>query len=918
MIERGCCPTTSSKVWASLALALSLCAFSLGGLHAGASVLSLDEEFPPVTYGHTFAGGWQTPSVPAGTGPVISVTDAVSFRAMLASTSMPGTTYQLADGVYTGIFTALSSFGGTPSAPVTITSKTSLGAVFTGETRLDLSATSNVVLSNTKWQLATLPDAVTISAPSTPKGSGRGHRITGNFFDRVGNGGSGSVNGIIKADHPAKGRPGGWVPSVVLQGLPAGNGLTVSDIYEQGYGISVEDLDLMVDNNLFDRPANPALWLSNGLRGVVYARNNHVGTPTIIGFEKELVKIGFGWPQGTDCNIKIMNNTFSGDAAADDGQVAPYVIGIKELGAEVAFNQFLSSRARVSSRLAPMNFHNNAMVDGRIYLSGNGNRVKDNYIVSMNPPFSEALILLSADAISAGIYDGTAPYRPFYSIRADNAQIENNTFISKTPSSMYDVLVSVGWLGTLVTPPTGALWKNNVFVRINNPTNFLYSNGVATGVWSGNTFHTHNDAIAAQTAIPEGALASGGRILQHDPNATTTSASPTTLPSSTTTTFFATTSTSTTTPPSTSTSSVPPTVTTSTSVLPTATTSTTTSSVPVVSRNVGLSAVVTASSESVVTAQVGRKVVDGLAAGYPGDYTREWASSGGRSGSWVDLRWSAPELIERIVLFDRPNPNDWVVGGSIAFSDGSVVNVGALNNGGAGTSVVFPARVATGLRFTVTGVGGSTANIGLSELQVWTANNASVPISTSTTVPLTTTTTFFATTSTSTSTSTTAPPTTAATTTTSPTTTSSVVPGVSRNMGLSAVVTASSESPGTLQFGRKVVDGFAVGYPGDYTREWASAGGKSGSWVDLRWASAELVDRIVLFDRPNVSDWVVGGSITFSDGSVVSVGALNNVGSATTVVFPARAITGVRFTVTSVGGSTINIGLSELQVWTKP
>ena len=122
---------------------------------------------------------------------------------------------------------------------------------------------------------------------------------------------------------------------------------------------------------------------------------------------------------------------------------------------------------------------------------------------------------------------------------------------------------------------------------------------------------------------------------------------------------------------------------------------------------------------------------------------------------------------------------------------------------------------------------------------------------------------------------------------------------------------------GTSQVGRKVVDGFAVGYPVDYTREWATLGGRVGSWVDLRWVVSEVVDRVVLFDRPNLSDWVTSGSLVFSDGSVVSVGALNNDGSPTAVVFGARSVSGVRFMVTGVGGATLNVGLSEFQVWTK-
>jgi hypothetical protein len=488
-------------------------AATLAGNPARAATTTVEQEYPPVTYGFAYPGGWQTPPVPSAPGAKVNIPDAAALQRVLGTSSVPGTTYVLADGNYTGTFKASSGFGGTPTAPVVITLKRSLSAVFTGATRLDLSATANVVLTNTEWQLVSLPNAIVISAPNLPVGSGRGHRITGNVFDRVGDGADGSVSGIIKADHPAKGRVGGWEPALIAAGLPATSGVTTNDIYTQGYGIPVEDLNLTVDNNIFDSPANPTLWLSNGLRGVDYARNQHIGTPTIVGFEKELVKIGFGWPQGHSCNIKIMNNTFEGGAALSDADVSPYVIGIKELGTEVAFNQFNVARARVSARSAPMNFHNNAMTDGRIFLGGSGNIVNDNYLVSQNPPFSEALVTLSADgSLADSIYDGTAPYRPFFSLRADGAQIARNTFISKAPATFHDVNVSVGYLGAFVAPPTGVVWNDNAFVRLNNASNFVYPDGVLTGAWSRNVFHTHSDTEGALTSVPIGALANGGSI----------------------------------------------------------------------------------------------------------------------------------------------------------------------------------------------------------------------------------------------------------------------------------------------------------------------------------------------------------------------------------------------------------------------
>jgi len=113
------------------------------------------------------------------------------------------------------------------------------------------------------------------------------------------------------------------------------------------------------------------------------------------------------------------------------------------------------------------------------------------------------------------------------------------------------------------------------------------------------------------------------------------------------------------------------------------------------------------------------KAVDGVVDGYPGDYTKEWATRAGKAGSWLQLTWPSPVTVGSVVLFDRPNTSDQVTAGTLTFSDGSTVAVPALNNAGAGVTVTFASRSTTSLRFTVTGVSASTGNVGLAELQAW-------------------------------------------------------------------------------------------------------------------------------------------------------------------------------------------------------
>ena len=128
-------------------------------------------------------------------------------------------------------------------------------------------------------------------------------------------------------------------------------------------------------------------------------------------------------------------------------------------------------------------------------------------------------------------------------------------------------------------------------------------------------------------------------------------------------------------------------------------------------------------------------------------------------------------------------------------------------------------------------------------------------------------------------------------------------------------VIASSQNGADGQTAAKAVDGVASGYPVDYTREWATARQTVGAWIELSFPAPVEVGRVVLFDRPNQSDWVTGGSLGFSDGSTVAVGQLNNDGSATQVTFASRTVTSVRFTVTNVGSGTVNVGLSEFEIW---
>lgn len=137
------------------------------------------------------------------------------------------------------------------------------------------------------------------------------------------------------------------------------------------------------------------------------------------------------------------------------------------------------------------------------------------------------------------------------------------------------------------------------------------------------------------------------------------------------------------------------------------------------------------------------------------------------------------------------------------------------------------------------------------------------------------------------------------------------------NMARLAGVTATASSDSTRQPASAAIDGSLLGYPDDNTREWVTVGGKANSWIEFTFPSPIEVDQVVLYDRPNSDDRVMSGTLRFSDGSTVAVGALANTG-ATVVNVPPRVTTTIRFTIDSVSSSTHNVGLAEFEVYGKP
>ena len=132
---------------------------------------------------------------------------------------------------------------------------------------------------------------------------------------------------------------------------------------------------------------------------------------------------------------------------------------------------------------------------------------------------------------------------------------------------------------------------------------------------------------------------------------------------------------------------------------------------------------------------------------------------------------------------------------------------------------------------------------------------------------------------------------------------------------IAGLATASSSSQANSDSSAaSVIDGCIDGYPGDESCEWVARyqETKIGQWLELSWGASHTIDRIILYDRPNGADQITSGTLTFSDGTSLSVGPLNDDGSATEYQFSAKKITTLRLTVNSLTG---NVGLSEIEVF---
>lgn len=264
--------------------------------------------------------------------------------------------------------------------------------------------------------------------------------------------------------------------------------------------------------------------------------------------------------------------------------------------------------------------------------------------------------------------------------------------------------------------------------------------------------------------------------------------------------------------------------------------------------NVAPDATVTASSQQDTETHAAANAVDGIA----GQPDGQWAST--ESTPWIRASWLNPRPVTQVVLRDRTGTGGRVNSGTLSFSDGSSIPVSAIPTDGSAKSVTFASRSVSWARFDATG--GTGANVGLSEFQVFQAANLA---------------------------------------TTADVTVSSFYRDPATGLAL----------PGSMATDETINQW--------YEGEWGSQG-ETNPWIKLDWKAARTVSSIVIYDRNNLNDHTVGGRLTFSDGSTVDVSGIANSGLGRTVTFPARTASSVTFQLAGAAGS-LNAGLSEIQVF---
>jgi len=84
-------------------------------------------------------------------------------------------------------------------------------------------------------------------------------------------------------------------------------------------------------------------------------------------------------------------------------------------------------------------------------------------------------------------------------------------------------------------------------------------------------------------------------------------------------------------------------------------------------------------------------------------------------------------------------------------------------------------------------------------------------------------------------------------------------------------------------------------------------------WAKLEWDEPRTIDKVILYDRVSMAEHLAGGTLSFSDGSRLSVTAIPNNGAPKVISFDPKKVDWIKFEASD--GAGVNLGLSEIEVF---
>lgn len=248
-----------------------------------------------------------------------------------------------------------------------------------------------------------------------------------------------------------------------------------------------------------------------------------------------------------------------------------------------------------------------------------------------------------------------------------------------------------------------------------------------------------------------------------------------------------------------------------------------------------------------------------------------WVTNYQKEGT-LTLTWDTEQILTRVLFYDIGDMTNRVEGVTMTFDNGTVLELGALNNNGSPKGLDFEEPIRTsGVEIHVRGTA-QTEAVGLSEVE------------------------FF--------------------------------DEAGNNVAPSAAAEADSEAyDGTPYWFIPVTyEGWyaaenAVNGWSDFTlpkktveNEWASSG-EACPEITFTWDEPIQIGTVVLMDRVSTEDCVWGGEISFDEGDPISFEAIDNFGDPYFVDIP--DITTAALTISVTDSSGPNIGFSEIEVYTE-